>query len=120
MNPKLQYVVVEVHALFEDVSTTPGDVKKRFGNVLKEQKKPFLIVASDLLSTLEGKWGVKLHVKKILMGSDLENYRLQTEIKTLNCIMFFRVMSCKFNSIIDYCLCDCPRQNNLRNHKSLL
>ena len=84
MNPKLQYVVVEVHALFEDVSTTPGDVKKRFGNVLKEQKKPFLIVASDLLSTLEGKWGVKLHVKKILMGSDLENYRLQTEIETLS------------------------------------
>lgn len=76
MNPKLQYAVVEVHELLGDVSTTPGDGKKRLGNVLKEQKKPFLIIASDLLSTLEEKWGAKLVVKKTLLGSDLENYKL--------------------------------------------
>ncbi|GMP76563.1 hypothetical protein CsSME_00033176 [Camellia sinensis var. sinensis] len=73
VNSKLQYAVVEVHALLGDASTSPGDRKKRLGNVLKEQNKPFLIIASDLLSTLEAKWGTKLVVKKILMGSDLEH-----------------------------------------------
>ncbi|CAL5415533.1 unnamed protein product [Camellia sinensis] len=67
VNSKLQYAVVEVHALLGDASTSPGDRKKRLGNVLKEQNKPFLIIASDLLSTLEAKWGTKLVVKKILM-----------------------------------------------------
>lgn len=76
VNPKLQYAVVEAHELLGDVSTMPGDGKKRLGNVLKEQKKPLLIIASDLLSKLEEKWGVKLVVKKTLLGSDLENYKL--------------------------------------------
>ncbi|CAL5407071.1 unnamed protein product [Camellia sinensis] len=67
VNSKLQYAVVEVHALLGDASMSPGDRKKRLGNVLKEQNKPFLIIASDLLSTLEAKWGTKLVVKKILM-----------------------------------------------------
>lgn len=75
VNAKLQYAVVEVHELSGDVSTVPGDGKKRLGNVLKEQKKPFLIIASDLLPTLEEKWGAKLVVQKILLGSDLENYK---------------------------------------------
>ncbi|KAL7256912.1 hypothetical protein ACSBR1_010782 [Camellia fascicularis] len=35
-NSKLQYAVVEVHALSGDASTSPGDGKKRLGNVLKE------------------------------------------------------------------------------------
>uniref|UniRef100_A0A5B7C6J9 isoleucine--tRNA ligase n=1 Tax=Davidia involucrata TaxID=16924 RepID=A0A5B7C6J9_DAVIN len=75
VNAKLQYAVVEVHSLLEGVPTSSGDGKKRLGNVLKEQEKPFLIVASDLVSTLEAKWGMKLVVKKILLGSDLENCR---------------------------------------------
>ncbi|XAR68415.1 Isoleucine--tRNA ligase [Bertholletia excelsa] len=74
VNPKLQYSVVEVDALLEDLSTS-GDGKKRLGNFLKEQKKPLLVVASDLVSALEAKWGTKLVVKKMLMGSELENYR---------------------------------------------
>lgn len=80
VNPKLQYAVVEVHERSGDVSTVPEDGKKRLGNVLKEQKKPFLIIASDLLRTLEEKWGAKLVVQKILLGSDLENYKLSPEI----------------------------------------
>ncbi|THG12766.1 hypothetical protein TEA_028985 [Camellia sinensis var. sinensis] len=75
VNPKLQYAVVEVHPLFGDDSASPGDGKKRLGNVLKGKEKPFLIIASDLVSTLEAKWNTKLVVKKTLMGSDLENYR---------------------------------------------
>ncbi|XP_052207169.1 isoleucine--tRNA ligase, chloroplastic/mitochondrial isoform X2 [Diospyros lotus] len=85
VNPKLQYAVVELHALSGDVSASPGDKKKRFGNVLKQQQKPFLIVASDLVSTLETKWGTKLVVKKLLMGSDLENYRYIHPIDNREC-----------------------------------
>ncbi|KAF7144763.1 hypothetical protein RHSIM_Rhsim04G0222400 [Rhododendron simsii] len=85
VNPKLQYAVVEVHELLGNVSTTPGDGKKRLGNVLKEQKKPFLIIASDLLSTLEEKWGAKLVVKKTLLGSDLENYKYIHPIESREC-----------------------------------
>ncbi|KAG5555044.1 hypothetical protein RHGRI_012551 [Rhododendron griersonianum] len=85
VNPKLQYAVVEVRELLGDVSITPGDGKKRLGNVLKEQKKPFLIIASDLLSTLEEKWGAKLVVKKTLLGSDLENYKYIHPIDSREC-----------------------------------
>lgn len=52
-----------------------GAKKKRLGNVFKEEKKPFLIVASELVPKLEAKWGVKLVVKKRLLGSHLENCR---------------------------------------------
>ncbi|KAL7210474.1 hypothetical protein ACSBR1_031934 [Camellia fascicularis] len=85
VNSKLQYAVVEVHALLGDASTSPGDRKKRLGNVLKEQNKPFLIIASDLLSTLEAKWGTKLVVKKILKGSDLEHCRYICPIDSREC-----------------------------------
>ncbi|THG13475.1 hypothetical protein TEA_016759 [Camellia sinensis var. sinensis] len=88
VNSKLQYAVVEVHALLGDASMSPGDRKKRLGNVLKEQNRPFLIIASDLLSTIEAKWGTKLVVTKILMGSDLKHCRLCLEIEILNCIMY--------------------------------
>ena len=36
VNPKLQFAVVEVHALSRDAATSPGEGKKRLGNVLKE------------------------------------------------------------------------------------
>ncbi len=77
MNAKLQYAIVEVQPLSGDVSLSAGNKKRRFGNILKESKKPFLIVASDLVPTLEAKWGVKLIIKKILPGSDLENCRFE-------------------------------------------
>lgn len=80
MNAKLRYAIVEVQTQPETLSAE--NKKQRFGNVLKEEKKPFLIVASDLVQTLEAKWGLKLVVRKTLLGSDLENFRLQMVLET--------------------------------------
>lgn len=85
VNAKLQYSVVEVQSLSEDDSSSPGSKKRRLGNVLKEQKKLFLIVASDLVPTLEAKWSVKLIVNKMLLGSDLENCRYIHPIDDREC-----------------------------------
>lgn len=74
VNAKLQYVVVEAQPPLGDALSS-GNKKRRIGNVIKEEKKLFLIVASDLVPTLESKWGVKLIVRKTLLGSDLENCR---------------------------------------------
>lgn len=79
---KLQYAVVEILSLLEGDSVAPANKKRRLGNVLKEQKKIFVIVASDLVPTLEAKWGTKLVVKKTLAGSDLENCRFEFLIET--------------------------------------
>lgn len=80
VNAKLQYAIVEVQTPSETLSAE--NKKRRFGNVLKEEKKPFFVVASDLVQTLEAKWGVKLIVRKTLLGSDLENCRLQIVLGT--------------------------------------
>ncbi|CAK7333191.1 unnamed protein product [Dovyalis caffra] len=85
VNAKLQYAVIEVQSFSGDVSTSSGNKKQRLGHVLKEEKKPFLIVASDLVSTLEAKWGTKLVVKKTLLGSDLENCRYIHPIDKREC-----------------------------------
>lgn len=76
VNSKLEYDVVEVESLNEHDSSSGDTKKKRLGIVLKDEKKLFLIVASELVPTLEAKWGVKLVFKRRLLGSDLENYRL--------------------------------------------
>lgn len=76
VNPKLDYAVVEIKSLQDDPSSGGGTKKKGLGLVLKDEKKPFLIVASELVPSLEAKWGVKLVVKTRQLGSDLENYRL--------------------------------------------
>lgn len=76
VNAKLQYAVVEAKSLSEDAHPSAGNKKKRLGNILTEPKMPFFIVASDLVPTLEAKWGINLIVKKTLLGSDLENCRL--------------------------------------------
>lgn len=65
-----------MHRPLADISTTSAGGKKMVGNFLKEQENSFLIVAEDLVPTLEAKWGVELVVKKLLLGSDLENFRL--------------------------------------------
>lgn len=75
VNPKLEYDVVEVQSLNGDASSSAETRKKRLGIVLKDEKKLFLIVASELVPKLEAKWGVKLVVKRRQLGSDLENYR---------------------------------------------
>lgn len=76
VNSKLEYDVVEVESLNGHASSSGETRKKRLGVVLKDEKKLFLIVASELVPKLEAKWGVKLVVKRRLLGSDLENYRL--------------------------------------------
>lgn len=80
VNAQLQYAVVEVQTHSETLSVE--NKKRRLGNVLKEEKKLFLVVASDLVQTLEAKWGVKLIVRKTLLGSDLENCRLLMVLET--------------------------------------
>lgn len=70
-----------MHRPLADIPTSSADVKKMVGNFLKEQENSFLIVAEDLVSTLEAKWGVELVVKKLLLGSDLENCRLCERFK---------------------------------------
>ncbi|KAK2645945.1 hypothetical protein Ddye_021140 [Dipteronia dyeriana] len=84
VNSKLQYAVVEVQPLEGD-SIGSENKKRRMGNVLKELKKLFIIVASDLVPKLEAKWGTKLLVKKTLLGSDLENCRYVHPIDNREC-----------------------------------
>ncbi|XP_075113291.1 isoleucine--tRNA ligase, chloroplastic/mitochondrial isoform X1 [Nicotiana tabacum] len=85
VNGKLQYAVVEVCSASTDDSTSPGDGKKRLGNFLKGDKSLYLIVALDLVSALEAKWGLKLALKKTVLGSDLENCRYTHPIDSREC-----------------------------------
>ncbi|GFP83460.1 isoleucine--tRNA ligase [Phtheirospermum japonicum] len=86
INPKLQYAVVEVDSSSEDLTSSPVvKEKKRLGNILKEHAKPYLVVALDLVSTLEEKWGVKLIVKTTLTGSELEHCRYVHPIENREC-----------------------------------
>ncbi|KAG6582211.1 Isoleucine--tRNA ligase, chloroplastic/mitochondrial, partial [Cucurbita argyrosperma subsp. sororia] len=85
VNAKLHYAIVELLAPSEDVSFLSGNKKKRPGNILNEENRPFLVVASDLVPTLEAKWGVKLVVKKKLLGSELENCRYIHPIDKREC-----------------------------------
>ncbi|XP_068637235.1 isoleucine--tRNA ligase, chloroplastic/mitochondrial isoform X1 [Aristolochia californica] len=82
VNGQLLYAVAQVGGFLEDGSSG----SKKLGAVLKSgQSKPFLIVASELVPTLESKWGVKLSVKKTFMGSSLENYRYVHPINNREC-----------------------------------
>ncbi|KAL0692444.1 hypothetical protein Bca4012_059624 [Brassica carinata] len=76
VNAKLQYSVIEVQSSSEDESASTGNKKKMVGKVLKNQQKLFVIVATDLVPTLEAKWGVKLIIAKTFLGSDLEGFSL--------------------------------------------
>ncbi|MED6110314.1 Isoleucine--tRNA ligase, chloroplastic/mitochondrial [Stylosanthes scabra] len=85
INPKLEYAVVGVESLDERASSSGENKKKKFGNILKDEKIPCLIVASELVSRLEAKWGVKLVVKRRLLGSELENYRYLHPVDNREC-----------------------------------
>ncbi|KAI4338518.1 hypothetical protein MLD38_023567 [Melastoma candidum] len=85
VNGLLQYAIVEVESSLEGPSLSSGDKKKRLGNVLMGEKMPYLIVAADLVPALEAKWGVKLSVKKVLPGSNLENCRYAHPIDGKDC-----------------------------------
>lgn len=76
MNAELQYAVTEVSSSPQETSAIPGGREIKMGNALKDiQGKNFVIVASELVPTLESKWGVKLAIKKKFPGSALENCR---------------------------------------------
>lgn len=85
VNPKLEYDVVEVESSNEHASSAVETRKKKLGMVLKNEKKLYLIVASELVPKLEAKWGVKLVVKRRQLGSDLENYRYIHPIDNREC-----------------------------------
>ncbi|KAK7387905.1 hypothetical protein VNO78_22703 [Psophocarpus tetragonolobus] len=85
VNPKLEYAVVEIKPLPEHGHSSDGTKKKGVGLVLKDEKRPFLIVASELVPSLEAKWGVKLVVKTRQLGSELENYRYIHPIDNREC-----------------------------------
>ncbi|KAK3159260.1 hypothetical protein QOZ80_2AG0147910 [Eleusine coracana subsp. coracana] len=74
VNPELSYAVVEVQSVLESESASGGKLRK-VGNILNSENKLFVVVASDLVSTLETKWGVKLVVQKSFPGSALEHCR---------------------------------------------
>jgi len=91
VNGKLQYAIVEVHSPLGDTAVPKEDKRCRLAKVMKGEKRPFLVVASDLVPALEVKWGVKLSVKKVLLGSDLENCRLLND-DVLNWILLILVL----------------------------
>ncbi|XP_020589308.1 isoleucine--tRNA ligase, chloroplastic/mitochondrial isoform X2 [Phalaenopsis equestris] len=75
VNPGLVYAVAEVHSVIEDTSSSLGKRTKLRSILKNEEKKPFIIIASDLVPALESKWGVKLVIKKTFLGAALENCR---------------------------------------------
>ncbi|KAL2938457.1 Isoleucine--tRNA ligase chloroplastic/mitochondrial [Bienertia sinuspersici] len=85
VNAKLNYAVVELLPPEEAVLVSPANGKRRYGRILGELKKPYIIVASDLVETLETKWGMKLLVKRTLLGSDLENCKYSHPIDKREC-----------------------------------
>ncbi|XP_073143957.1 isoleucine--tRNA ligase, chloroplastic/mitochondrial isoform X1 [Henckelia pumila] len=85
VNSKLQYAVVEVHFASGDVSTSSADKEKKFGNVFKNRDKQFLVVALDLVPTLEAKWGVKLNVHATITGAELESCKYVHPIDDKEC-----------------------------------
>jgi isoleucyl-tRNA synthetase len=74
VNPVLSYAVVEVQSVLESESAS-GSKLRKVGNILNSENKLFVIVASDLISTLETKWSVKLVIQKSFPGSALEHCR---------------------------------------------
>ncbi|VFQ64649.1 unnamed protein product [Cuscuta campestris] len=84
LNSKLQYAIVEVQPVSVD-NAISSDGAKIAGKLLKGFENMFLIVALDLVSTLEAKWNLKLVVKKTFMGLDLENSRYTHPIDNREC-----------------------------------
>ncbi|KAL5208548.1 hypothetical protein ABZP36_032983 [Zizania latifolia] len=75
VNPELTYAVVELQSVLESESTSGGNQRK-LGSILSPScEKPFIIVAADLVSVLESKWGTKLVIQKSFPGSALEHCR---------------------------------------------
>ncbi|KAL3812884.1 hypothetical protein ACJIZ3_014152 [Penstemon smallii] len=85
VNSKLQYAVVEVNSSSVDTNASSTNKEKRLGNVLKEHDKLYLIVALDLVPTLEAKWDSKLIVKTTFTGAEIENCRYVHPVDSREC-----------------------------------
>lgn len=86
VNPDLLYVVAEVKSALQGASTSSGGKQVNLGRILLSgERKPFLIVALDLVSTLESKWGVNLVIRKTFPGLDLEHCRYIHPVNGNNC-----------------------------------
>ncbi|KAJ3699150.1 hypothetical protein LUZ61_002855 [Rhynchospora tenuis] len=87
VNPRLTYAVAELLPNSDGTAEVPVDGKKgKIGNVLKsEEKKLYLIVASELVPKLESKWGMKISVRRTLSGSALEHCRYIHPINGIEC-----------------------------------
>ncbi|CAM6086341.1 unnamed protein product [Calypogeia fissa] len=79
INDKLTYAVVEVKPISSDEAVNPslktGSGSKRLGSGLESPQVRYLVVAADLVATLQEKWKVALEVKGTFPGSALENSR---------------------------------------------
>lgn len=85
VNPALVYCVAEVQSALDKAPISPTKLTK-LGSILNNgEKKPFIIVASDLITTLESKWGVKLIIKKTFLGRALENCRYLHPVNGKEC-----------------------------------
>ena len=68
--------MIEVNSVPQETPTLSQNKELKMGNALKNmQGKVFLVVATELVPTLESKWGVQLAVRKTFPGSVLENCR---------------------------------------------
>ncbi|KAH9605152.1 hypothetical protein KSS87_019895 [Heliosperma pusillum] len=85
VNAKLKYSVVELLSPLEDVSVSSANTKRRIGSIFGELKKPYVIVASDLVPTLEAKWGIKLLIKRSFLGSDIEHCKYSHPVDNREC-----------------------------------
>lgn len=86
VNPELLYAVVEVQHVLEDASTSSNGKLLNLGKIITSgNRKLFLIVASDLIQTLESKLHLKLSPRKTFLGSVLENCRYIHPVNGYEC-----------------------------------
>lgn len=106
VNDKLTYAIVELkpQSIDNAESSVPktGHGKPRLGSGLERPQVRYLVVAADLVSTLQEKWKVALDVKGTFPGSALEHSRFWfspafclalTVIIILSCLETLRLMT---------------------------
>lgn len=80
VNEKLAYAVVELRGGQSEASDARPEAKfgkgpRNAGRALDGEEAKYLIVAQDLVPTLEAKWGVQLPVRAVFPGAALEQSR---------------------------------------------
>eukprot|EP00252_Welwitschia_mirabilis_P004501 TRINITY_DN14836_c0_g1_i1.p1 TRINITY_DN14836_c0_g1~~TRINITY_DN14836_c0_g1_i1.p1 ORF type:complete len:1110 (-),score=238.68 TRINITY_DN14836_c0_g1_i1:463-3792(-) len=88
VNGKLIYAIVEVCPSMKEAEEKPLGTRKRgmlFKSCEHNGMTQYLVVAKDLIATLQKKWGVDLKVKKTFLGSALEHCRYIHPIENRQC-----------------------------------